>query len=108
MFPDTLGHFEVWVVPKKRSFYLVLRVKDHIYESSCIEVNFRCTRMSNMCNKIYFANGGDRSSDNTPELKRYALDPRVEFVWSVGGDDKINSSSWILDKYYQERESICG
>ena len=61
-----------------------------------------------LTNKIYFANGGDRSLENTPELKRYSLDPRVEFVWSVGGDDKINSSSWILVKYYQERELICG
>ena len=43
----------------------------------------------------------------TPELDEYGSDPRVDFVWSVGGDDKINSSSWILDKYYEERESIC-
>ena len=60
-----------------------------------------------LTNKIYFANGGDRTLENTPELKRYALDPRVEFVWSVGGNNKLNSSSWILDKYYQKRESIC-
>ena len=61
-----------------------------------------------LTNKIYFANGGDRTLSNTPELEKYDLDPRVEFVWSVGGNDKINSSSWILDKYYQERELICG
>lgn len=59
-----------------------------------------------LTDKIYFANGGDRTLTNTPELDEYGSDPRVDFVWSVGGDDKINSSSWILDKYYQDRELI--
>lgn len=45
---------------------------------------------------IKFANGGDRVADNTPEQSMYANDANVEFVFGVGGTDKINSSSWIL------------
>ena len=29
-------------------------------------------------------------------------DPRVEFVFGVGGDDKKNSSSWILNRWNEE------
>jgi cytidyltransferase-like protein len=45
---------------------------------------------------IIFANGGDRGSGNTPEQLLYSNDPRVEFVFGVGGTNKMNSSSWIL------------
>ena len=41
---------------------------------------------------LIFANGGDRTSENIPEM----VFDDVEFVFSVGGDDKKNSSSWIL------------
>ena len=42
--------------------------------------------------QIIFANGGDRTSDNIPEM----VFEDVEFVFGVGGEDKKNSSSWIL------------
>jgi len=45
---------------------------------------------------IIFANGGDRGSDNTPEQEAYKYSPDIEFVFGVGGEDKKNSSSWIL------------
>ena len=46
-------------------------------------------------NKIIFANGGDRRKDNIPEM---AVD-NVEFVFGIGGEDKKNSSSWILEEW---------
>jgi len=45
--------------------------------------------------EIIFANGGDRNKKNIPEMS--AND--VKFVFGVGGDDKKNSSSWILKKW---------
>lgn len=51
---------------------------------------------------IIFANGGDRNKDNIPEMSVAG----IEFKFSIGGDDKKNSSSWILKKwqyYYEER-----
>jgi cytidyltransferase-like protein len=44
---------------------------------------------------IVFANGGDRTQDNIPEMKC----KDVEFVFGVGGMEKRNSSSWILDEW---------
>lgn len=47
---------------------------------------------------IIFANGGDRTANNIPEM----VFDDVEFVFGVGGDDKKNSSSWILKNWKQE------
>jgi cytidyltransferase-like protein len=52
---------------------------------------------------IVVANGGDRNPSNIPEVIKYGTHPRVEFAWSVGGDDKKNSSSWILDTWKNQK-----
>jgi D-beta-D-heptose 7-phosphate kinase/D-beta-D-heptose 1-phosphate adenosyltransferase len=46
---------------------------------------------------IIFANGGDRGRDNIPEMDLQS--DRVAFVFGVGGNDKKNSSSWILKEW---------
>ena len=48
---------------------------------------------------VLFCNGGDRGSVNTPEYERYRHDKRVDFKFGVGGEDKKNSSSWILERW---------
>ena len=48
--------------------------------------------------KIIFANGGDRNISNIPEMLTY---DDVEFQFGVGGNDKSNSSSWILREWAQ-------
>lgn len=47
--------------------------------------------------KVVFANGGDRTRTNIPEMSF----TDVEFVFGVGGEDKKNSSSWILSEWLQ-------
>ena len=49
--------------------------------------------------KIIFANGGDRTEQNIPEIKIYGDQSNVEFVFGVGGKDKKNSSSELLNNY---------
>ena len=44
---------------------------------------------------VVFANGGDRTKDNIPEM----IFEDVEFVFGVGGTNKANSSSWILEEW---------
>lgn len=46
---------------------------------------------------IIFANGGDRTKENIPEMD--LVDDKLEFVFGVGGEDKKNSSSWILEEW---------
>jgi D-beta-D-heptose 7-phosphate kinase/D-beta-D-heptose 1-phosphate adenosyltransferase len=46
---------------------------------------------------IIFANGGDRTRENIPEMD--IQDNNLEFAFGVGGEDKSNSSSWILEEW---------
>ena len=47
--------------------------------------------------KIIFANGGDRTETNIPEMD--IEDGNIEFIFGVGGTNKKNSSSWILEEW---------
>ena len=42
-----------------------------------------------------FANGGDRTQENIPEMNV----SRIDFLFGIGGDDKKNSSSLILEEW---------
>jgi D-beta-D-heptose 7-phosphate kinase/D-beta-D-heptose 1-phosphate adenosyltransferase len=52
---------------------------------------------------IIFANGGDRTPTNIPEMD--IQDNNLEFVFGVGGEDKKNSSSWILQEWKAPKTS---
>jgi cytidyltransferase-like protein len=47
--------------------------------------------------ELIFANGGDRTKDNIPEMD--VTDSNLTFVFGVGGENKMNSSSWILQEW---------
>lgn len=49
---------------------------------------------------IVFANGGDRTKENIPEM--WHPDSNLEFVFGVGGENKMNSSSTILKNWEQK------
>lgn len=57
----------------------------------------RQTRLMYPTYKIIFANGGDRTKDNIPEMS--FEDDNLEFVFGVGGENKMNSSSKILENW---------
>lgn len=47
--------------------------------------------------QIIFANGGDRTDKNIPEMN--FADRNIRFVFGIGGFNKSNSSSWILQEW---------
>lgn len=47
---------------------------------------------------LVFANGGDRGKDNIPEIP-VCQECNVELAFGVGGENKANSSSWILENW---------
>ena len=49
-------------------------------------------------NIIKFANGGDRNNNTTPE-KEFCDKNNIETLFGIGGNNKSNSSSWILKKW---------
>jgi cytidyltransferase-like protein len=48
---------------------------------------------------IIFANGGDRKANTIPEISV----PDVLFKFGVGGENKANSSSWILEEWKEPK-----
>lgn len=71
-------------------------------KGSCINA-IKKIKKSHPNDKIFFANGGDRNKHNIPEMSVAG----IEFLFGVGGSDKKNSSSWILNNwqyYFEERQ----
>lgn len=52
--------------------------------------------------QIIFANGGDRQKGTTPEVeyaKELIEEGQIVFMFGIGGNDKKNSSSWLLENW---------
>ena len=108
---------DAWLEKKKMKFFMPFIERKAIIESikyvdevidfeddeigSCINALEKAKSLFPNDN-LLFANGGDRNNSNIPEMSVNG----IEFLFSVGGDDKKNSSSWILKKwqyYHEER-----
>ena len=53
--------------------------------------------------RVVFANGGDRHMTTTPEYTTYKDSKDVAFAFGIGGENKANSSSWILDEWKTQK-----
>jgi cytidyltransferase-like protein len=109
-----------WLVNKKGKFFMPFNERKAIIENlSSVDsvINFLDDDKGSATNAlikvkdmypnddIAFANGGDRNQGNITEMSVEG----IEFLFSVGGDDKKNSSSWILKKWqYYHEERIWG
>ena len=49
-----------------------------------------------------FANGGDRKTENTPEMD-VCEELGIQMMWAIGGNDKPQSSSWLVDKLKENK-----
>ena len=104
-----------WLINKKGKYFMPFNERKSIVENlSCVDlvIDFEDDQLGSAKNAlikvkemypnddIIFANGGDRNQDNIPEMSV----SNINFKFSVGGDDKKNSSSWILKswQYYHE------
>lgn len=58
----------------------------------------RKVRQKYPTDRLIFANGGDRTKENIPEIE-ICKECQVEMRFGVGGENKMNSSSWILDNW---------
>jgi cytidyltransferase-like protein len=98
-----------WLVRKKGKNFLPENERYSIissirYVDGCILFNdtddtateaIKNVKMLYPYSQIIFANGGDRTKENIPEM----IFDNVIFMFGIGGKDKKNSSSWILQKW---------
>ena len=99
-----------WLIKKKGKYFLCFDERKEILESmemidevlsfeddvlgSCIE-GLKKVQKKFSNDEIVFCNGGDRDKQNIPEM----IMNDISFSFSVGGDNKKNSSSWILKEW---------
>ena len=107
-----------WLTRKKGQYFLpwieraeIIRHLDMVdaviswddSDDSALGAIAKCLEISE---KVVFCNGGDRTKTNIPEQRGYDDDPRVEFVYGTGVEDKMNSSSWILNNYFDRQRKL--
>ena len=102
-------YFQSWVeraeiIRHLRMVDAVITVPDDDQGSACGAIA-KCLEIADT---VVFCNGGDRGKTNTPEVNKYGEDPRVEFQFGIGGNDKKNSSSWILRGYFDKQRKLLG
>jgi cytidyltransferase-like protein len=102
---------DAWLTRKKGQAFMPWRERSAIIRAlSCVDfvIDFddadgtakhaiQMTRQSYPQDHIIFANGGDRTDENIPEMD--VDDTNLKFVFGVGGFNKANSSSWILEEW---------
>lgn len=103
-----------WLKRKKGNYFLPLKERTKIISAiRWVDVAFSFDDDDNSAinailkvrkiypdSKIIFANGGDRNKANIPELS--VKDNNTDFVFGVGGEEKLNSSSWILQEWREK------
>ena len=102
-------YFQSWVERAEIIRHLdmvdaVITVPDDDKGSACGAIA-KCLEIAET---VIFCNGGDRGKSNTPETDKYGEDPRVQFEFGIGCDDKMNSSSWILRGYFERQRKLLG
>jgi cytidyltransferase-like protein len=102
---------DAWLARKKgQAFMPLLERTAIIRELGCVDfvIDFDdadntakhaiwMVRQSYPQDSIIFANGGDRTATNIPEMN--CNDKNLYFAFGVGGENKANSSSWILEEW---------
>ena len=91
-------------LPFKEREIIMLALKNVIDVISCGNIDETCIDGIKIAidkyknSRIKFANGGDRDNKTTPE-SIFCNNNSIELLWGIGGNNKSNSSSWILKKW---------
>ncbi len=101
-----------WLLRKKGYVFMPWEERCEIIEAingvmSVVSVDDRdgtvCEALKRV-NPDYFANGGDRKSDNTPEVQ-VCKELDIQMLWNIGGG-KIQSSSDLVNNQKQTIKQI--
>tara|TARA_Y100000310_G_scaffold223977_1_gene225839 strand:- start:404 stop:889 length:486 start_codon:yes stop_codon:yes gene_type:complete len=93
-----------WLMRKKGYIFMPFRERCEIIEGfACVTTTTYVNDSDNtVCEALkrlkpdYFANGGDRKTDNTPEMD-VCEELGIEMLWGVGGG-KVQSSSTLVEE----------
>lgn len=104
-----------WLINKKDKFFMPFVERKNIIENLKMVdkvIDFDDDELGSCINalkkiktlypedEIFFCNGGDRTKENIPEM----IVEDINFIFGVGGNSKMNSSSSILKKHQYDGE----
>ena len=89
------------IIENLASVDMVIKFDDS--DNSASDAIAKCLKISE---QVIFCNGGDRSDNNCQELNAYKDDSRVLFHFGVGGENKLNSSSWMIRDFYKKYSTL--
>jgi len=109
-----------WLIDKKKKVFMPINERKSILKNiECVDevITFSDDDIGSCINaledikkkypddEIFFCNGGDRNKSNIPEM----VVKDINFRFAIGGEEKVNSSSWLLKKWkYDSEERIWG
>ena len=104
-----VANSDSWLFRKKGFVFMPWDQRKEILEAlkGVVRVEWVDDRDETVCEALrrlkptYFANGGDRKSNNVPEVQ-VCEELGIEMIWNVGGD-KIESSSDLVNKSHRPR-----
>jgi D-beta-D-heptose 7-phosphate kinase/D-beta-D-heptose 1-phosphate adenosyltransferase len=104
-----VANSDSWLFRKKGFVFMPWDQRKEILEAlkGVVRVEWVDDRDETVCEALrrlkptYFANGGDRKSNNVPEVAT-CEEMGIEMIWNVGGD-KIESSSGLVDKSHRPK-----
>ena len=106
-----------WLINKKGKFFMPFSERKAIIEnilSVDLVIDFEDDNLGSATNalikvkqmypddELIFANGGDRKTENTPEMD-VCEELGIQMMWAVGGSNKPQSSSWLVNKLKENK-----
>ena len=68
-------------------------------DSACDGIKSAYAKYKKQYDMIYFGNGGDRNPVSTPSKEQALCNQLgIGLIWELGGNTKVQSSSWVLGK----------
>ena len=103
-----VANSDAWLFRKKGFVFMEWEKRKELLEAikGVLRVEWVDDSDETVCEAIrrirptYFANGGDRKSNNVPEVQ-VCNELGIELLWNIGGG-KIDSSSQLVDKAKQK------
>ena len=107
-----VANSDSWLYRKKGFVFMPWEQRKEILEAlkGVVRVEWVDDHDETVCEALrrlkptYFANGGDRKSNNVPEVQ-VCEELGIEMIWNVGGD-KIESSSDLVNKRRQKEPPL--
>ena len=80
---------------------VLLNIKNVVDVIDCIDTDYTSSKTLELIKPDMFLKGGDRRLGNIPERETCER-LGIEMIFGVGGYDKPQSSSWLVEKFIQK------